>query len=132
MGWKAIEIAASLPQLTDKSALCFEDSPIKTTECKKLVAQYDLALKQINNMKIYAMWAFVMYMLPYINVQYLFSVKYWVLSLKLESLMFREKNLSLRTIMIVNIIIVSLEVILLTSLTLLIVYIYYVVNDQVR
>jgi len=83
-------------------------------------------------MKIYAMWAFVMYMLPYINVQYLFSVKYWVLSLKLESLMFREKNLSLRTIMIVNIIIVSLEVILLTSLTLLIVYIYYVVNDQVR
>ena len=73
-----------------------------------------------------------MYMLPYINLQYLFSVKYWVLSLKLESLMFREKNLSLRKIMIVNIIIVSLEVILLTSLTLLIVFIYYVVNDGVH
>ena len=83
-------------------------------------------------MKIYAMWAFVMYMLPYINVQYLFSVKYWVLSLKLESLMFQEKNLSLRKIMIVNIIIVLLEVILLFSVTLLIVFIYYVVNDGVH
>ena len=83
-------------------------------------------------MKIYAMWAFVMYILPYINIQYLFSVKYWVLSLKLESLMFREKNLSLRKIMIVNIIIVLLEVILLFSVTLLIVFIYYVVNDGVH
>ena len=75
-------------------------------------------------MKIYATWIFVVYMLAYINLQYLFSVKYWVLSLKLESLMLREQNLSLRQIRMVNLIIASLEVMLLTSLTFLVVFIY--------
>ncbi|MFM7851776.1 MAG: hypothetical protein ACKO96_07600, partial [Flammeovirgaceae bacterium] len=87
---------------------------------------------KINNMKIYTTWVFVLFYLAFINLEYLFSVKYWVLSLKLESLMFRETNLSLRKTAIVNIIIGSLEVILLTSLTLLIVFVYYVVKDEAR
>jgi hypothetical protein len=56
-------------------------------------------------------------------------MKYWILSLKLQSLMFRETNLSSSQTLMISTLMWSLQAVLFISITILVIFMYLKVDE---
>lgn len=71
-------------------------------------------------------WVFFVLAFAYNNYNLLFSMKYWVLSLKLESLMMTEQELSQNKLKIVRVVFYVIQVVMLVSGVCLLIFAYMV------
>ena len=85
-----IKEIAALPQVTTLNIVCLSQKGINLSYCQPFAAVNDAYSKQI----IYSNYMFISYLICGITFYFLFSMKYWVLSLKTESLLRREEKLA--------------------------------------
>lgn len=80
---KIVKGVASLPPLTFVDIDC----PLtKSTRCETIVASYLEVLTESEKLIVAAYWVFVVLAFSYNNYNLFFTMKYWSLSLKIESL----------------------------------------------
>ena len=85
----ANEIAA-LPNVTEKDLFCL----FKTTETAICDAYMSLN-SELPRQNSIAQWYFGLFFLTFVSFHVVFAIKYWTLSLKIDSLIKREENISL-------------------------------------
>ena len=82
-----VKNVAALPPLQPKDATCFA---LKTSNCEQLISTYTEVIVKATKLLVAAYWVFFVLGLSYNNYNLLFTMKYWTLSQKLESLILHE------------------------------------------
>ena len=73
--------------MQEKDATCFA---VKTAKCEQLITTYTDVVVKATKLIVAAYWVFFVLGISYNNYNLLFTMKYWTLSQKLESLILHE------------------------------------------
>jgi hypothetical protein len=86
-------------------------------------------LSESEKLIVAAYWVFVVLAFSYNNYNLLFTMKYWSLSLKIESLIEYEQEISDRTVKVIGVIFWLLQGVMVVS-SILILYYAYIIEEQ--
>lgn len=87
---------SELPILEDKDLDCFPPISSQTDTCITLIDTINSDVTWAEHFYILAFWFFSLFELSFSSAHVVFSTKYWTLSLKLESLINRQVQISSR------------------------------------
>ena len=90
MDYKILSEFAALPNVTDKDLSCL----FKTRETA-ICDAYITLISELPRQNSIAQWYWGLFFLTFISFHVVFAIKYWTLSLKIDSLIKREENISL-------------------------------------
>ena len=96
--------------------------------CEQLITTYSDVLVKSTKLVVAAYWVFFVLGLSYNNYNLLFTMKYWALSQKLESLIIHEKQISERRLRIISGIFWMIQAIMIASGVLLLIFAYKMEN----